>query len=272
MQRETPADNIRSECCTFFVSSGLRYDCAWPLQPHTFHLPPRARRGHRHRRHPKIKTNRTALARPCRQRARYSDNPALDLDHALAPYRGADDFELLHVISKAAQTACHHRGFTVGRRNWSASRCRNGSANSAPSAFGQLSEEALQLSTTDGRVAACAEPRAHAKNQRLIRRRRPARTPVRRFGIIGTGLLPHKMMVISQFTKEITKGSTARRGSNHQGRNTQKVLAALDAVLLDNVAADAVQTSWLAIQPADQRNHRRAHAISRDKLSGKHCR
>jgi hypothetical protein len=29
-------------------------------------------------------------------------NPALDLDHALAPHRGADDYELLHAITKAA--------------------------------------------------------------------------------------------------------------------------------------------------------------------------
>ena len=156
MQRETPADNITHQCCAFFVSSGLRYDVR--MAHHsliTFHHPPRAHRGHPPLGKPPDQNQSNLLWRGLAASVHdLPNNPALDLDHALAPHRGADDFELLHVITKAATAACHAPWFPVGLSELvGVTVDRNGSASL--SAVSILATEPRKLCNSAHRLAGC---------------------------------------------------------------------------------------------------------------------
>ena len=170
------------------------------------------------------------------------NNPGLDLDHLLATHRGDDDYELLHGITKAATQpastvvagwASELVGVTVSQFV----------SSLKPSAFAQLSAEALQLGSPAGGLrvpSRSATPTIHGS---FIGEGQPI--PARRFGLVSKTLLPHKIGVISEFSKEITKQSPLDIQRIIENEILNDSRTAVDAVLLDNVAQDAIRPHGL---------------------------
>jgi len=114
--------------------------------------------------------------------------------------------------------------------------------------FAQLSAEALQLGSPAGGLLRVPSRSAHAQDQRqFIGEGQPI--PVRRFDLSGTTLLPHKLGVISEFTKEITKQTPLDIQAIVKNEILSDTRGPLDAILLDNVAADAVRPHGLRYNP-----------------------
>ena len=174
----------------------------------------------------------------------FPTNPHFDLDRTLSVFRGSEDFEVLDAVVKTAMQPASTLtsgwlseivGVVVAQ--WD--------SQLAPvSAFAQLRAQSLALSSPAGGLLRVLGRDVSPKvNGSFVGEANPI--PARRFNVTSNVLLPHRMAVISVFTRELAKGSPL----DVEAVIKQEVLAdtagALDAVLLDAVAADALRPAGL---------------------------
>ncbi len=172
------------------------------------------------------------------------DNPLFEIDKTLSAYRGDDDYELLEVITKAATSPA----LTTGSEWLSVvvqTIVSQWDLQLAPvSAFGQLRAATLALQSPAGGLLKVpgrdATPRI---NGSFVGEAAPI--PARRFNFTSTTLLPHKMAVISHITRELAKASPLDVEAIIKTEILADTAIALDSVLLDATAADAIRPAGL---------------------------
>ena len=172
------------------------------------------------------------------------DNPFFEIDKTLSAYRGDDDYELLGVITKAATSPALTTGI-----EWLSvvvqTIVSQWDSQLAPvSAFGQLRAATLALQSPAGGLLKVpgrdATPRI---NGSFVGEAAPI--PARRFNFTSTTLLPHKMAVISHITRELAKASPLDVEAIIKTEILADTAIALDSVLLDATAADAIRPAGL---------------------------
>ena len=113
-----------------------------------------------------------------------------------------------------------------------------------PSAFATLSERSVRVDLTAvGQVTLPTRSAAPKINAAFIAEGQPI--PVRRLGLASAPLVPKRMGVISDFSLELASHSTPSIESVIRQAMSQDTGIALDSVLLDANAADAIRPAGL---------------------------